>query len=1014
MADGLVLAFVRFEKPAYLLLLLLVPVLIALSYRSLAGLGPARRVVALIARCVVLALMALALAGMQRVKSNDNLSVIFLIDRSSSVPRELQERAFELVKQSQAGARPADRIGLIAFDGRSAIEQLPAPEVKVKGIADPLAPDQTDMASAVRLALAMFTSDTMRRLVVLSDGNENVGKVMDEVKQVASTGVPIDVIPLIYEHEREVVFEQLRAPPTAAVDETINLRMVLRSNAPQPVRGRINLYHNGRLVPLGPLGAGYPVELNPGPNALKIPVPLRVAGAHRFRAVFEPADTSADVISANNEGRAFTVVSGQGMVLIVTTERNWESSEILRAALKREKLESEIELAGEQPLTQDRLITYSLVILDNVPANLLVEDEQESLALYVRELGGGLMMIGGDDSFGAGGWMGSPVEEVMPVSFDVKSKKQIPKGALVLVMHACEIPQGNYIGERVAIAAVKTLSTRDLVGVLAWDWVGGENRNWTVPLQSVGNKSAVIQRIKKMSMGDLPDLYAVMKQGVDSLIERKDAAARHMIVVSDFDPAFDLSPAGSGTKLLAKMRQNNISCSTVSIGWGGHPIDVQKAAAIARGAATGGKHYPCHNFSKLPQIFIKEARIVRRSLIAEGKFTPRLKTALTPVVSGLAGETIPQLGGYVVTTAKPLAEVPLVRDTDEGQDPVLAHWQAGLGKTVAFTSGMWPRWGEAWTAWPRYGSTWAQLVRWASRQSEAAAFDVSTTVQGGKAKIRVDALDKNAEAINFMDVTGTLIAPGNQVEQLRLVQTGPGRYEGEYDARDAGSYVVNLAYSMGQGAQAHSGSIQTGLAVAYSPEYKELSANLALLEELRQRTGGQQVDSARPESLFDRMGLARAESRTSVWEDLMRLMLVLFLLDVAVRRIAINPIEIARKGRRLIAELGRGRRPAEESAAVLSTLKGARERLREEHAAAGTSEAGSAPDRSARYEAPKPDAKVTEELSEALGGASESDQPVVARPTRKAPRTTEADYTSRLLKAKRRAQEKRRAEDDQP
>ncbi len=1014
MSCGCCLAFVRFETPGYLVLLALLPLLVVFSFRSLAGLGPVRRWIAIGMRCLVVACMVLALAGAQRTRKTDDLSVVFLVDRSRSIPRPQQLEAFKFLEDAQGAKREGkDRLGVIAFDGKAAVEQLPMGKLAIEQISEPIDADQTNLAAAMRMGLALFTDESTRRLVILSDGNENVGAALEEADQYGAAGVPIDVVPIRYRHGDEVIFERISAPPTAKTEETINLQMVLRSQADHPVGGKILLYHNDHLVDLdsGTPGAGYSVVLDPGPNRLAVPVPLRAAGAHRFKATFEPDEAADDTIPGNNEGRAFTVVSGQGRILILTpggddddTEGNWESAKLLAEALDRERLVCDVEVVGENPLDQVRLLEYSAVILSNVSADKLTPEERQGLAVYVRDLGGGLIMIGGDESFGAGGWMDTPIEDVMPVSFDVKSKRQIPKGALVLVMHACEIPQGNYWGERVAIAAVKTLSSRDLIGVLSYKWQGADQKYWDVPLRQVGDKTQVIQRIKKMNMGDMPDLDAVMRPGVDALAQRTDVAARHMIVISDFDPA---PPRAD---LIRKMKKYNITCSTIAIGWGGHPIDVRKAQRIAK--QTGGRYYTTRDYSKLPQIFIKESRIVRRSLINENPFTPRLVSGLPTTVSQLVGEPIPQLGGYVVTTAKPLAQVPLVRQSKEEADPVLAHWQVGLGKTVAFTSGMWSRWGNEWAAWPKFGPFWAQVVRWCSRQPSAAAFDVTTSVQGGKGKIRIDALDKNAAAINFMNIEGMLVKPSYESEPLQLTQTGPGVYEGEFDARKAGSYVASFSYRLGSGRDAISGTLQTGLSVAFSPEYRELETNETLLSEIAERTGGRLLTAAEAGAVFDTATLAPAEARRPMWEFLVRWMLLLFLLDVAVRRIAINPIEMARKLRRFIGELAGRRQPAEASAAVLSTLKGTHAQVRDDLREQAT-EAGPAPDRSARYEPAVPDTKVTEQLSKALDGASELEKPVVARPTKKQTQTSEADFTSRLLQAKKRARERMKDEENQ-
>jgi uncharacterized membrane protein len=850
------------------------------------------------------------------------------------------------------------------------------------------------------MSMALFPSDAAKRLVLLSDGNENVGQLLDEADWYAANHVPIDVLPARYERGDEVVFEQLITPAIAHVDDTINLQMVLRTRqqSGQPVRGRLQLYHNDRLVPLGG-DAGGEITLEPGLERIQVPVPLKAAGAHRFRAVFQPSDPDADMLIANNTGEAFTIVSGQSRILIVTTAVNAKSAEILADALRSENLECEVQVLenDERPLDALRLLDYSLVILSNVPANQIVEAEQDALSSYVRDSGGGLVMVGGDESFGAGGWMGSTVEEVMPVSFDVKSKKQIPKGALVLVMHACEIPQGNYWGERVAVAAVKTLSRFDLAGVLSYQWDANKGF-WVAPLQQVGDKRRIIQQILNMQMGDMPDLDQVMRPGVEQLIARRDAAARHMIVISDFDPR------APQPDLLKLMKEHKISASTVAIGYGGHPIDETKARNIAN--TTGGKFYRTNNFSELPQIFIKESRIVRRALINENPFRPILKSTLSEVVTGLAGDALPQLGGYVVTTIKPLAQMPLIRRTSESEDPLLAYWQVGLGRTVAFTSGMWDRWGPEWASWPKFSKLWSQIVRWAARQSEEARFDVSTSFKDGKGKIRITALDQEASAVDFLNIHGNLVKPNYESEPVRLIQTGPGEYEAEFDARLPGNYIINAIYTDSSGGeQPVVRQLQTGLSVPYSPEYREMKPNMPLLTELAERTGGRVLTPEQATSVFDRGSLPRAETRRTIWEDLVRLMLLLFLIDVAVRRIAISPVDVYRRARKWLSEKAGSGGPVAASEAALSALKATRERVRDgmQTPEQAPTEAGVAPDRSARYEPPTTEQKATDDLNKALGGASETDAPVVSRPTRKQTPTTETDYTSRLLRAKRRA-----------
>ena len=375
---GMCLAFVRFESPGYLVLLALLPLLVILSFRSLAGLGPVRRWIAIGMRCLVVACMVLALAGAQQTRQTDALSVVFLVDRSKSVPRSQQQDEFSFLQAAKAEMRATkDRMGVIAFDGKAAVEQLPMGTLAIEKISEPIDGDQTDLAAAMRMGMALFTDEAARRLVVLSDGNENVGAALEEADQYAAAGVPVDVVPIHYRHGNEVVFERMSTPPTAKTEETVNAQLVLRSQADHPVSGRILLYHNDQLVDLDPQspGTGYRVELDPGPNRLTVPIPLRVAGAHRFRARFEPDESSDDTIPGNNEGRSFTVVSGQGRILVLASSDaegkrgEWESALLLAEALRRERLVCDVEVVGENPLDQVRLLEYSAVILSNISAD---------------------------------------------------------------------------------------------------------------------------------------------------------------------------------------------------------------------------------------------------------------------------------------------------------------------------------------------------------------------------------------------------------------------------------------------------------------------------------------------------------------------------------------------------------------------------------------------------------------------------------------------------------------------
>jgi hypothetical protein len=639
----------------------------------------------------------------------------------------------------------------------------------------------------------------------------------------------------------------------------------------------------------------------------------------------------------------------------------------------------------------------------------------------------------------------------MPVDFEIKHKRVIPRGALVLIMHSCEIPRGNYWGVEVAKASVDTISSRDYIGVLAYPWSPG-GVNWEVPFQFAANKAAIKKRIERMAIGDMPDFDSTMRMAVNALKD-SDASQKHMIIISDGDPS---APAPS---IINDMVRHQITCSTIGIGFGSHVMEKTLRDIASK---TGGNYYPCRNPKLLPQIFVKESKVVRRSLISNERFTPQVRYAFSELLTGIEpNEVLPALGGMVLTSPKPEAQVALIRlAEDRTEDPVLAHWQAGLGKSVAFTSGYWTRWGDDWVAWPKFAKLWAQIARWSMRQDAPENFDVFTRIEGNRGRVIVDALDKDAKALNMLSLPAVIIKPDQGVVPLLFAQTGPGHYEAEFDVDQTGQYIANVAVNE-QGA--HKGSIQTGLSVPFSPEFRELVTNAALLRKMATLTGGRwHEDVAQPaqHDIFSH-NLPPVRAKQPVWDWMLAwLLLPLFLLDVAMRRLAstiafsvvfeliliaflLFGLKWAHHGvwgvlgailvgecigwalrfrairplldslTHSVAALGHA---GERSTAALGQLKDVRERVRDEQTerplggarkiTAGKED--TTVDRQRRFDVGDASAKApAQDLHQALGAPQAAQAPSEKRrPPAPAGKDEEApteDATSRLLRAKRRA-----------
>ncbi len=309
-----------------MLLLLAVPVVVGvpLLVRSLAGLSGARRWAALLLRASVMAMLICCLAGPHWSETTKNVSVVYLLDRSDSVPADLKAAEETFVIDSKRLMKDEDKAGIIAFGGKASIEQVPVIGDYTSPVKDAaVKPDQTNLAEAIRMAAAVFPPDSAKRIVLLSDGRQNVGDAEAEAKRVAQAGIGIDTVPLDYQYDREEQITNLWSPPTARVGDEIPLKISLFSQT--AVSGELLLKDNDKPITLDPAHGkdAARVRLEPGKNALVQYIRMDPGSdIHRFTAEFRPLSASDDSIPQNNTASTFTAVSGTGKVLVLSTDRD--------------------------------------------------------------------------------------------------------------------------------------------------------------------------------------------------------------------------------------------------------------------------------------------------------------------------------------------------------------------------------------------------------------------------------------------------------------------------------------------------------------------------------------------------------------------------------------------------------------------------------------------------------------------------------------------------------------------
>ena len=971
---------IDFEYPIYLILMAALPVLVVMAWRRFAVLGPIRRLLAIAIRSIVWTALVMAIAGVQWVRTDDRLTVMYVLDQSESIPAGKRQAMLDYVVKNVAAHRDTvrnDRAGIVAFGRDAAIEIPPfddnIPRLRrLESIGDRT--DATNLESALNLAQASMPEDTARRIVIVTDGNENIGTASKLAARLAAAGIGIDVVPIRLGGGNEVLVEKVDLPTNIRKGQPFEARVVLNhyredeaigsesepntksepnteltqdgddANAePEAVRGRLRLKQ--RVGGDESLLLEQTVTIQPGKNVFPVRHEIDQPAAYVYEAEFIPDDDSADALTQNNVATAYTYVRGQGRVLVIVDRDEPNAFDPMVEVLRNADIECVVQPSDQLFESLAELQAFDAVILAGVPrvsgdptsGLVSMTDRQiEMLVQNTQQLGAGLMMIGGPESFGAGGWTGTKIEEAMPVDFKIKNDKVEAVGALALIMHASEMAEGNYWQKVIAKAAIEQLGPSDYAGVLHWTmngdaWMWG-GQNGMLPVGP--NRRAMLARLNRMTPGDMPQFDPAMKMAAAGL-NRTPASVKHCIIISDGDP----TPPTPATLRAFKNAGSNdptrpaITISTVAVASHGL-TESRRLQQIA--TATGGKYYKVKDGRALPRIFQREARRVAKPLIQNIPNGAIPSVVFPhPVLEGIDRD-LPPITGLVLTQTKDSSLPQVLIRSPEPKRPenstVLAVWNYGLGRTAAWTTDYGGRWTASYPAWSQYDKFISQLVRWLMRPTgDTGKFNIATVNRDGEVQVVVNALDDDDEFLNFLDMNATVLGPDLKPIPLRMNQTAPGRYVGTFDADGSGNYFVNVIPGPG------SPPLSTGVTVPYSEEYRVRTSNEALMQRLASVTPvggsagllatelGTRVDPDLTATNAFRGGLAPARSIRDVWPWFVLAAIVLFVADIFVRRVSVPMGWLVR----WIDSL-RGRELAPATTARLDTLKAAKQRTEAE------------------------------------------------------------------------------------
>jgi uncharacterized membrane protein len=840
-----------------------------------------QNVFALLVRCLLLASVIFALSGMQTVRATNKLAVAFLIDASDSVGADGRDKAAQFVREALRSMRldGNDNAAVVVFGADAQIERSMSFARDLAPLGATIRSSATNIEGAIRLGLSLLPEGAAKRLVLLSDGKQTVGDGDSAARLVRATNARLDAVVLPSVEGADAAIDRIDAPQRASAGQVIPLQVVVRSN--QAMRAQLTVFSGPDVV------SQQTVNLVQGQNEFNLRVNATRAGFTSFRVQLAPEN---DIRPQNNALASSVIVGGPPRILLVAQTPNSNSNapsetEALKAALKAAEIEYDEVSPRAMPTEIQSLASYQSVVLVNVPARDLSTRAMFSIQSYVRDIGGGLVTIGGPNSYGVGGYFKTPLEETLPVEMQIKDPRRFPSVSIVIVMDksgSMGAQENGVVKMRLANEAAarvaELVNDDDEVTVIAFD---------TEPVDKIGpftgsDRNKFIPQILKIATGGGGIYVFESLTEADKVISKSQKLTKFVILLAD---GSDSERQDGARELVKRMKANDITLTVVSIGDGS---DVPFLKAIAQ--LGGGRFHLTDKAANLPTIFTEETALAQRSYIIEDAFFPKAGVS-SPILSGI--EALPQLQGYVATTAKPAAQV-ILRASET--DPLLATWQYGLGRAAAFTSDATGRWAKGWVAWPGFPKFWAQAIRWTILERGNSAVQARVSQRGEQTVIEADL--PNPESVSAdTKLTATVIDAEGQTREVGLLQTAPGHFEAETFLDVPGAYFVRVSPLLaGEGLGVRSeGETTVAWVKQYSSEYAQSAGSdegISALKAWAQLGGGEILDV--PAQAFVLYAPAAA-SRTDLFPFLLALAALLLPFDVGVRRITVSVSTLVRK-----------------------------------------------------------------------------------------------------------------------
>lgn len=823
-------------------------------------------------RAEIALLLVLALAGPLYNLGGKGIDVIVVADRSRSISQQAQKNIAELIHNLDRNRSRGDRVGLVTFGASSQIERIPSETAMFDNYSKPVNIDGSDLNSALQSAINLVDENRPARILILSDGEANGLNPSTAARRAREAKIPIDF--RLFDRIRvgDIAVESLNLPEEISPREPFQFSVYIQAN--RAAQGQLVIKREGQVISTSTQ------NFSLGRNRLLFRDLVDRPGFFIYEAELILDD---DPVQENNRGEAGLRVHAGPRLLVLNSDG--QEGNLVRT-LKAGRIDVDVFQADSFVISQDSLDPYRAVIIENLPARIFGRLAMEQLAQYVEDLGGGLMLTGGERSFGVGGYFNSPLDDILPVSMEIREEHRKNRLAIAIALDRSGSMTAPVSGGKTKMdlanlgtaECVRLLSPGDSVAIIAVD-SSPHTIQSLIPVddaEMIAGKALGIQ-----SMGGGIYVYEALVAAGNELMSAEQTT-KHIILFSD---AADSEEPGDYKKLLSQYDKAGITVSVIGLGTTSDP-DAKLLEDIAK--LGNGNIMFTQDASELPRLFTEDTMSVARSSFVEKdpETQPEGIAGQQLVDSRLIGDWggagFPKVDGYNLSYLKPEATMGVVSQ-DEYQAPWSAFWYRGLGRVAALTVEIDGQFSGDLATWEGYSDFVITHARWllGNESADDLFIDIQREGQDAVATIELNPNRPNRGGVEIPEII--VVPPGTERQKTtrpEFVWIGPDTLQARFRLDQMGTYRTIVKTSEKE--------FQRGpaLSLPYSPEFAPrigLPSGKEMLSEIALLTGGEQ----RTDVLEVFMNSPRSPKKVSLVPPLLTIVLLLLIIEIAGRRLSL-------------------------------------------------------------------------------------------------------------------------------